>query len=269
MAIQTACDRPALVCVLGAAIAAVPFDGSALARSGPLSASDAPYALQMPGDFHGDEPVARHGQRWLVLRISADGSARLDASRLRVLKVEDPLVDGPGETTGRRVEADGPEALAFVRGPLLRAGPVDTALVEALGGAGLSDTRIVFAGADYTLRTECAAFAATGEASPSAHSPQCRILLQRGEARVLLMTATGTRLPDGATVIGDEVSPHLLFAGDLDRDGALDLIFDTTDHYNLQRPTLFLSRPAAGQGDAAGGDALPLRAVAQYAAVGC
>ena len=45
--------------------------------------------------------------------------------------------------------------------------------------------------------------------------------------------------------LGDDASPTLLFAGDLDRDGKLDLIFDTTDHYNVRRPTLFLSSQAA------------------------
>ncbi|MET0807665.1 MAG: hypothetical protein ABWX93_02785, partial [Pseudoxanthomonas sp.] len=61
--------------------------------------------------------------------------------------------------------------------------------------------------------------------------------------------------------LGDDASPTLLFAGDLDRDGKLDLIFDGTDHYNVSRPTLFLSSPA-GQGEL-------LHEVARYESVGC
>ncbi|WP_158636362.1 hypothetical protein [Aerolutibacter ruishenii] len=44
-------------------------------------------------------------------------------------------------------------------------------------------------------------------------------------------------------------------------DGRLDLVFDTTDHYNLLRPTLFLSSRAAA-GELVG-------QVAQYQSVGC
>ena len=61
--------------------------------------------------------------------------------------------------------------------------------------------------------------------------------------------------------LGDDASPRLIFAGDLNRDGRLDLIFDTTDHYNLSRPTLFLSS-AAGKGGV-------VRAVGTHDAVGC
>ena len=65
----------------------------------------------------------------------------------------------------------------------------------------------------------------------------------------------------GAISLGDDASPVLLFAGDLDRDGKLDLIFNTTDHYNVSRPTLFLSSQAKS-GELLG-------EVAHYESVGC
>ena len=37
--------------------------------------------------------------------------------------------------------------------------------------------------------------------------------------------------------------PQVLFAGDLDRDGKLDLLVSTATHYNVGETTLFLSRP--------------------------
>ena len=37
----------------------------------------------------------------------------------------------------------------------------------------------------------------------------------------------------------------LLWAGDLDRDGRLDLLLDLSEHYNMSLPTLFLSSAAA------------------------
>lgn len=37
---------------------------------------------------------------------------------------------------------------------------------------------------------------------------------------------------------------NLLFAGDIDGDSVLDLIIDTSNHYNGESPTIYLSRPA-------------------------
>ena len=58
-----------------------------------------------------------------------------------------------------------------------------------------------------------------------------------------------------------ETQPKLLWAGDLDGDHALDLLIDVTDHYNVSRPTLFLSR-----GRRAG---ILLEPVAKHESVGC
>jgi hypothetical protein len=40
----------------------------------------------------------------------------------------------------------------------------------------------------------------------------------------------------------------LIFAGDMDGDAILDLIIDTSWHYNAKRPTIYLSKPA-GKGE--------------------
>ncbi len=37
---------------------------------------------------------------------------------------------------------------------------------------------------------------------------------------------------------------ELIFAGDIDGDGVLDLIIDTSNHYNVTSPTIYLSKPA-------------------------
>lgn len=42
----------------------------------------------------------------------------------------------------------------------------------------------------------------------------------------------------------DDQMTSIIFAGDIDGDGILDLIIDTTNHYNVSRPTLYLSKSA-------------------------
>lgn len=42
----------------------------------------------------------------------------------------------------------------------------------------------------------------------------------------------------------DDQMIRLIFAGDIDEDGILDLIIDTSRHYNATSPTIYLSKPA-------------------------
>ena len=59
---------------------------------------------------------------------------------------------------------------------------------------------------------------------------------------------------DGQTVA-------ILFAGDIDGDGVLDLVIDTSNHYNASSPTLYLSRPADRQ--------RLLKVVGRHTSLGC
>lgn len=223
----------------------------------------AAIALQPPGQFHGDEPVARDGETWLALRASAD-AASLSSTRLRVQAVEDPLVDEAGQTSGRRVssalepdpDAEGAQVVAYLRGSGLAAGKVTTARIPERGYDGTLPTyRIEFAGRDYRIRTQC---------PPMRGDPpvaRCAVLLaDAGGVEQALMQADARREND-IVLLGDDATPKLLFAGDLDRDGKLDLIFDITDHYNVSRPTLFLSSRAR--------DGELLHAVSTFESVGC
>jgi hypothetical protein len=213
------------------------------------------HALQPPGTFHQGEAVARHGERWLALRVQAD-DVRLDTTRLRVNTVFDELLDAEGQATGSEVGSDKADVLTYLRGTGLHAGPVVQALIEdTAGDSGLVAQTLTLGDKAYRLATRCEVAVAEG-------GFMCGIMLIEGERSQTLvrMTAQSVEGRPGL-MLGSDASPHLIFAGDLDRDGKLDLIFDTTDHYNLSRPVLFLS-------GAAEGDEL-LHAVAEHSAVGC
>lgn len=223
----------------------------------------AAIALQPPGQFHGDEPIARNGETWLALRASGD-TASLTSTRVRVAAVEDPILDEAGSSSGRRVssalepdpDAEGAQVVAYLRGSGLAAGQVIAARVpERSEGGALPSYRIEFAGRDYRIRTQC---------PPMRGDPpvaRCAVVLAgAGGVEQALMRADARRESD-IVLLGDDATPKLLFAGDLDRDGKLDLIFDITDHYNVSRPTLFLSSRAR--------DGELLHAVSTYESVGC
>lgn len=59
----------------------------------------------------------------------------------------------------------------------------------------------------------------------------------------------------------DDKMTQILFAGDIDGDGILDLIIDTSNHYNASMPTLYLSK-AASKNEV-------VKPVARHTSVGC
>jgi hypothetical protein len=218
-------------------------------------AGEPPLRLHPIGDLHGDETEARDGQQWLALLIGPAG-ARLQRTQVRVEAVEDALLDAPGELTGRRVTApttDG-EPLLLLAGGGLREGPVVSAMHAAVVDLRREPVRIELPGqpaAELALLCD-----PTGTPTPG-----CALWLEQDGQRQQLAHYDALPDSDGLLHAGDDAPLDLQFAGDLDGDGRLDLIFDTSEHYNVLQPTLFLSG-AAGAGEL-------LRAVARHRRTGC
>lgn len=219
------------------------------------------FAIQPPGQFHGDEPIARDGESWLALHVDGN-EALLVATTLKVRAVRDELLDEADARTGLEISSPNDDrVIAYLRGDALKAGAIEAAAVASMDhrAAGLP-YELTFRGQPHTLSSHC-------EQQPrdaAAQQPQfdCRIELRTGGHAQALSKLTGYREHRAATMsLGDDASPALIFAGDLDRDGKLDLIFNTTDHYNVSRPTLFLSSQSR-PGEL-------LHEVARYESVGC
>ncbi|WP_412067312.1 FG-GAP repeat domain-containing protein [Rubrivirga sp. IMCC43871] len=214
------------------------------------------------GIFHDGEVSARSGERWQGLYPTADG-VEIRSFALTIDTAQDPVLDDDaGPFTGVRVttpfstfwiDEDFPadSALALVRRPgaSFADGPVPTAFVGA-----------------WPVRSGHLSLA-LGDQRVSlliVEGPEAIWMPQRQRVRpdrVLLVDDGETRQPISAIIGGDDGHPALLWAGDLDGDGRLDLLVDESNHYNLGAPALFLSS-AAGPGQL-------VRRVARHEAVGC
>ena len=177
--------------------------------------------IAMPGAYHGDEMPVRADDAWLGLYETAQGYEwRAVAPRFQ--SEVDPVLDMPGQQTGVEVAVQGEAPLLLVRGvttlkpgpatraPVARARMVPGATEDLPGGLWLRATQDD-SGA-YQLLLE-------GE---------------DGKSQVLCSHET----------MYDDTVPTLMLAGDLDGDGKMDLLIDTSNHYNLSRVTLYLSSAA-------------------------
>ncbi len=206
--------------------------------AGPLAATE----LLLPGDYHGDEVTARDREIWLTLVLDADGHTRLEPRPIEIDAIHDAVLDELDAATGKRVGAGSDDALFHVRDLAgATAGEVVSAYIA--GGEPLIidahfDRGFQINGREAgRLQLDCAAPAADATA-------HCELQLRIDERSQTLASWQAQARTPGPWMLGNDAYPHLRWAGDLDRDGRLDLLIDVSDHYNVSAPTLFLSSQA-------------------------
>ncbi len=181
-------------------------------------------------EYHGDEVKIKPGQSWLGLYTSG-GKYELKPTKVAVTMVQDQILDeDPKQKTAKKISVPGKERPVYVIGGVsgLKAGSVTAGVPlkkefldvgERLNlKVGTSQATLVIAG---TKKGE--------------YRNNYSITLESGGTKQLIMKAKQ---------IGEDVTPKLLWCGDLDGDGKLDLIMDTTDNYNVSNTVLLLSSKA-------------------------
>lgn len=188
-----------------------------------------PQSLLVLGAFHGSEIRVKSGETWIGLFKNGDGFL-LRHTRIRVSPVHDPIVDESEEhRTGKQVSIDGEgepiflfaSRLSLVEGPVAvihsEEEPLDFRAPKSL-----------------SLQKEDYYLALILE-STDVPSLGCQIVLRHGSTSQVL---------ESQKECDPDKWPSLLWAGDLDHDGKLDLIIDQTNHYNVTALALYLSSKA-------------------------
>ena len=198
-----------------------------------LVATAAAAQLVLPGFFHAGEAIAADGEVWWGLYETPAGF-ELEPTRLEVTPVFDPMLDEDWEATGLEILAEGErQPLFLVKGVPLQAGPVRTAS---------KDVTPLVPGSVVGLTEELLVVYGTAREPALPGLPPAL-----EDVRVVLQGLPGGAPSQELLTLDapDLAAPSLVWAGDLDGDGEIDLLLDATDHYAANAYTLMLSSAAA------------------------
>lgn len=195
--------------------------------------------LLMTGTYHGDEVVTEPGDKWLAMVPSGNGYA-LEKARIKIEFVKDDIIDEDGAKTAKKVSIDlNKQPLFLVRGIQgIENGRVETVTAKLLRLEINSPTQLKLTnGRIYKLSVAC------DENSPKSvdHFKECPLTLTTQFITQTIHNFEIYNPPDRKPIFAGDASPAVLWAGDLNTDGALDLLIDISNHYNTAAPTLFLS----------------------------
>lgn len=222
-----------------------------------------PVQILRTGLWHGDEVAADVGDDWWGVFAEGDGYT-LQPAPVTITRERDVIMDDPPDNpTGKRVrvpQEQEPEIL--IRGlenPV--AGPLRSANAKPPFPY-LPPGEKLFLGLNEgkpseSLRMEALGVAKEMEGLPdlvAVYDYQLKLFQRQG-------VSTLKQVLPKVEVVSEDSPPRLLWAGDLDRDGKIDLLFDLTWHYNVTHLALFLSS-AAKPGEFVG-------LVAEWRTVGC
>ncbi len=196
----------------------------------PLGHAEASIEILETGTFHESEVEFEQAGEWFCL-VKHEQGYELRMCEVAIEPAYDVIAD---DNTGKKVSAEGMDPLVLVRGVLLEAGPIKT----CFSGQHFFlhpeyRTAAVLEGCSEEAETTIQ-IQATGQVAGRLNSPlvtEFALHMLRNRDREQIIEIGHVK----------DSMPSLRWAGDLDRDGFVDFLMEVSDHYNCQRPALFLS----------------------------
>jgi hypothetical protein len=201
-------------------------------------------SLLSPGTRNGTNAPRSVGGVWLALCQIGEDRWELYPTSVKTKRVRDEQIDQSGEKSGREYRTKFPSALSLMRHSSLAPGRVEAAefhptppsKVNLLNGMGLG-VRVLFSIDSYDLS------AAASEKKPSHYT--LSVSTNGGQPKPLDEFERGIEPAFESAV--------LIWAGDLNRDGVADFLFEHGS-FNKRGQSLYLSQRADGHYQRAGRD---------------
>jgi hypothetical protein len=191
------------------------------------------------GTFHSDEVWdGADREKWFGLFRGKTGYY-IAETKIKTQRINDDILDKAGEKTGWKVQTVKKDTSIILMGRLsfLRRHNLNRAVLSKDQIFPSDTVRITYLGIDYNLY-------ATGGKKKLIDNPDWFEVWNYK----LFMTATIKGQIHKSLLVSqpnfDDQMINIIFAGDIDGDGILDLVIDTSRHYNATSPTIYLSRPA-------------------------
>ena len=184
------------------------------------------------GSFHGDEVSAKTGEEWFaILKVGSD--YMIKKTKINVSPVFDPIMDeDESKKTGKVVSIEGnTEPLALLKDiEGIKQGKLNS--VQDLLGVikPVEKKSFRFDGKDFELSVEAKEVT---EDSGYKYFKNYKLSVQSEGKKVVILEMPHTDLDAGL--------PSVIWAGDINNDGGLDLLMSTSNHYNIMETTLFIS----------------------------
>lgn len=223
-----------------------------------------------PGTFHsGEIPTEVHEIKWYGLFKDSDQAYKITEAKPAVSQVFDPVLDEEGEMTGVEVaQSEDRSYLAFLESDIdLTNSAIETATLPSYIYPG-EKVQFSYKGKDYTLfATGTRKFSGiSDEDIENSITNGFEVPKYYVKDYTLRLEVKDTETKNEMVLLSQKffeegVVPKIMFGGDINNDNVVDLILNTTTHYNVSRPTLYLSKQSQNQ--------VTLKPVAAHETVGC
>ncbi|HSD09124.1 hypothetical protein [Flavobacterium sp.] len=194
--------------------------------------------ILLTGNFHEDE-VSQNADKknWFGLFKTSEGY-RLSETKIITKRVNDPILDeNESDQTGWEVNTTINDTCIILIDKLPYLTERKITVIKIPETIAVDEKfNFSFSGINYTLF-------ATGEKKKDGENLTSYLVYNyklyltaniNGKKQIELIVAQPSF---------DDSMIQIIFAGDIDGDNKIDLIIDTSNHYNVSRPTLYLSKP--------------------------
>jgi hypothetical protein len=198
--------------------------------------------IHRTGQYHKDEVwKGLENKKWIGLFYGGKGYYLSNTMVNLSYYADEIYSDDRTHISGRELSVDNKdENILLINGINLKEGILDTCEITKNIILPNESISINFKGITYTLYATGTKVTDTKDTS-FFYVKNYKLFIQKSQNnQTYLQLLTEFKENENS----DDYMPNLLFMGDIDRDGKLDLILDTSHHYNLEEPTLYLSSEA-------------------------